>query len=201
MKHLLHVLLLACPMVASAQVVATDQKGNTFLIHEDGTWTKGMDKSGEESNVKKDAEKKSPEKKLTCPELISKGKGNTETKKLTVVGSFEDRDYIAFKGIKSKNETLFVFVCGSDIECVGSKSYFIFEFTNGSRLKIMNTAVLNCDGRFSFNYKANNARFKVFTGSQIRRMKLVSGRSTIEREVTTEQGNEMMTKINCLLQG
>ncbi len=137
---------------------------------------------------------------LDCTKLMVNLNQNLETKSLTTIGAFNEPDYIAFKGIKTADETLFIFVCGEQIECVDSKSYLLLDFGVGKNLKIMNSSFLNCSGRFSFTRKEIKTKIKLFESFPLLGVKLVSGTSFIEKKLSKKQGIEIFNKMHCLLQ-
>jgi len=191
MRNLLIVLLIASTATLSGQTKATTTKGENVLLFDNGTW----ETSGSSNN-----QNTSFNQQTSCSELTEVVHNNRETVGLSMMGNESFKDYIGFKGIKTDDDLLLIFICGEQIKCVSKKAYILFEFENGKQLRIANNSSFNCDGRFSFSLNTQRSNMRYFSGESIQKIKLVNGRKSIQQKLEESVSIEIMDKINCLLE-
>jgi len=174
---------------------AQTEDGKTVYLYDNGTWESNLKKSRKEKPPL-EAEKSNPN---SCSDLIQIESKHSETIGMVMVGDETDDDYVAFKGIKTPKASFLIFICGDQIKCVTDKSYLLIDFGIGREVRFDNQAQLNCDSRFTISLEQRNSDLRYFQKYTVKKIKLVSGSSTIEKELDKKLGMEIFDKINCLL--
>jgi|GEM_PF-1708233 len=193
---------------------ATTNSGRKVILYADGTW-KFKD---EKAEVKKNTDKKEPEKKVTdnnnvrsipieCSDKLelSQDKNNTvttRTKSFIVIAGDQSKQEIDISLQKgAKGIVSISFRTGNGADCIGEGNKINIVFTDGSRSDLSNDGPMNCRGEAiaSFNGPyGKKKQFQELCDKKIQSIKVWTQTGAVQQSLSQENQEEFSQLLNCL---
>jgi hypothetical protein len=190
MKNII-VILMAMPMLCSAQKKAVTQDGDTIIINDNYTWSYPQEEAIDYgcSLVKEEKD-------------IVSGKTSITGDPITL--SQDGKSGIIIRTSKlSKSITLSFYPFGAS-NCIDKGETAYILFTDGSRMELKSQSNFNCDNRYTIfmwnDMKATKKMIKELSEKEATVIRVYTEKGYVQESLSSDQASQLRTIIECLNQ-
>lgn len=180
-----------------AQIEATTTDGKKVLLYDDGYWEfKRITKSIEFDNI-------------DCFDLVSTevdgttGKSLTGSKRPMMVSDDDGTSGLIINLLKRSESVIFSIQVNGAGDCIEADSKINIVFRDYTRLDLINDGDFNCDSEFSLYFggiAGKDKQLQTFRKKGVKTMRVWTSEGYVEKKFSSEQSNQLMNTVNCLLE-